>query len=73
MTAEEVNAMAVGSTVLLSGKDQAGEDRETVCTIAGRPPQKFLTYRIKGEIHSCRIKDYPGKSYKREIKGGRRK
>ena len=43
MTAEEVNAMAVGSTVLLSGKDQAGEDRETVCTIAGRPPQKFLT------------------------------
>lgn len=61
MTAEEVQAMAVGCRVLLCSEDQ---QQEAVCTIAGRPPQKFLTYRINGEIHFCKIKDYPGKEYK---------
>lgn len=68
MTAEDVNAMAVGSRVLLCGEDQNGQRQAALCTVAGRPPQKFLTYRIKGEIHSCRIKDYPGKDYKSSLK-----
>ncbi len=64
MTAEEVAALPVGSKVLLCGKDQNGQQQEAVCTIAGLPPQTFLTYRINGEIRPCKIKDYPGKEYK---------
>ena len=66
MTAEEVTALPVGSRVLLCGEDQNGQQQEAVCTIAGLPPQTFLTYRLNGEIRSCKIKDYPGKEYRLE-------
>ena len=57
MTAEEVKALQVGQTVTVRK-----EGRESViCTVAFRrdPKRKFLTYRVKGEIGSFAIKDYP--------------
>ena len=68
MTAEEVQAMPVGSRVLLCGEDQNGQRQAALCTVAGHPSRKFLTYRVNGEIRSCKIKDYPGKDYKRSLK-----
>lgn len=67
MTAEEVKALQVGTRVDMIGKDPEGNERCIQCTVAfrGSPANKFLTYRDKGVIKHCAIKDYPGKQYMR--------
>jgi len=67
MTAEEVKALQAGSTVYMVGEDPEGKERSVKCTVAfrGSPANKFLTYRDKGVIKHCAIKDYPGKEYMR--------
>lgn len=65
MTAEEVKALLVGSTVYMVGEDPEGKERSVKCIVAfrGSPANKFLTYRDNGQIRKCAIKDYPGKRY----------
>ena len=65
MTAAEVAAMEIGRNVLLCGEDENGQQREIVCTVSGHPGRTFLTYRVKGELHRCKIKDYPGKYFRK--------
>jgi len=67
MTAEEVKALQVGEQVNMIGEDPEGNERSVLCTVAfrGSPANKFLTYRDKGIIRKCAIKDYPGKRYMR--------
>lgn len=57
MTAEEVGAMQAGETVIVRKEGL----EPVICTVAFRrdPKRKFLTYRVKGEIRSFAIKDYP--------------
>ena len=65
ITVERVKALAIGSRVDIHGEDQNGEHKVIECTVAGRGDmtQKFLTYRVKGELRRCAIKEYPGKYY----------
>lgn len=67
ITAEQVAALPIGSRVDIHGEDQSGEHRVIECTVAGLSPdyKKFLTYRVKGELRKCAIKDYPGKTFRR--------
>lgn len=67
ISVEEVKTLAVGSNVYIHGEDQSGEHRVIECTVAGTWPEmrKFLTYRVKGELRKCAIKEYPGKYYSR--------
>lgn len=61
MTAEEVKALQVGETVTARK-----EGREPVlCTVAfrGQPDNKFLTYRIGGQIRKFPIRDYSDAEY----------
>ena len=61
LTADDVLALPLGSRVYI--KD---ENNETLCTVAGHPDRKFLTYRKDGLIKKCAIKDYTGKYYTME-------
>lgn len=67
ITAEQVAALPIGSRVDIHGEDQSGEHRVIECTVAGlfRDNKKFLTYRVKGKLRKCAIKDYPGKTFRR--------
>ena len=67
ISAEEVAALPIGSRVDIHGEDENGEHRVIECTVAGlfRDNKKFLTYRVKGELRKCAIKDYPGKTFRR--------
>lgn len=62
---EAVRALPVGSWVNIHGEDKDGEHRVIECTVASHfdGTEKFLTYRVKGELKSCAIKEYPGKYY----------
>lgn len=66
MTAEEVRALEVGQTVRI---EREGHE-PIVCTVAcrGDPANKFLTYRVKGALIRCEIRDYPGMHYRRGAK-----
>lgn len=66
MTAEEVKALQVGEAV--TARKEGHEP--IVCTVAfrGRPDNKFLTYRDKGQIKKFPIKDYPGMTYSRALR-----
>lgn len=61
LNAEQVKALEVGQTVTIL---KAGRE-PIVCTVAGRGEQKFLTYRVKGALIRCEIRDYPGWEYRR--------
>ena len=63
MTATQVKALQVGETVTVRKEGH----EPIVCMVAfcGRPDNKFLTYRVKGEIKMFAIRDYPGISYER--------
>lgn len=67
ISAEEVAALPIGSRVNIQGTDENGEQRVIECTVAGTWPEmrKFLTYRVKGELRKCAIKEYPGKTFRR--------
>lgn len=67
MSVEEVERLSIGSRVDIHGEDQNGEHRVIECTVAGvfRSNKKFLTYRVKGELRKCAIKEYPDKYYTR--------
>lgn len=67
ISAEEVAALPIGSRVDIHGEDENGEHRVIECTVAGlfRDNKKFLTYRVKGELRKCAIKEYPGKTFRR--------
>lgn len=67
LTVEEVAALPIGSRVDIHGEDKNGEHRVIECTVAGlfRDNKKFLTFRVKGVIQKCAIKDYPGKTFRR--------
>ena len=67
ISAEEAAALPVGSRVNMHGDDSGGVHRVIACTVAGRPGHAFLTYRMLGEIKSCKIRDYPGKTFKKVI------
>ena len=63
MTAEEVQKMEIGRTVVMSGKGKDGQQTNVQCTVAGLPGRKFLTFRDGGKIKRCAIRDYPGVTY----------
>lgn len=67
LSLEEVKALAVGCRVEIHGEDQDGQHRVIECVVASRfnGAGKFLTYRVKGEIRKCAIKEYPEKYYTR--------
>lgn len=67
LTVEEVAALPIGSRVDIHGEDKNGEHRVIECTVAGTWPEmrKFLTYRVKGELRKCAIKEYPEKYFVR--------
>ena len=67
ISAEEVATLPIGSRVDIHGEDENGEHRVIECTVAGlfRDNKKFLTYRVKGELRKCAIKEYPGKTFRR--------
>ena len=74
LTVEEVKALSIGIRVNIEGEDQSGEHRVIECTVAGVSghDEKFLTYRVKGELRRCAIKEYPGKRYCFPAAEGRR-
>ena len=74
LTVEEVKALSIGIRVNIEGEDQSGEHRVIECTVAGLSGrgEKFLTYRVKGELRRCAIKEYPGKQYRFPATEGRR-
>ena len=63
MTAEQVKALQVGETVIVRKEGH----EPVICMVAfrSRPDNKFLTYRVKGEIKMFAIRDYPDISYER--------
>ena len=63
MTASQVKALQVGETVTVRKEGH----EPVICMVAfrGRPDNKFLTYRVKGEIKMFDIRDYPDISYER--------
>lgn len=61
MTADEVKSLQVGEAV-----DLCGDDKRVRCIVARRHGgQKFLTYRVKGQIKRFAIRDYPGRIYRK--------
>lgn len=65
MTSEEVRALEVGQAVRICS--DSGEARCVTCTVAFRGGAKFLTYRVKGALIRCEIREYAGWTYS---KGG---
>lgn len=61
MTAEEVKALQVGDTVMI--RKEGREPIPCVVAFRGNPGNKFLTYRVKGQIKKFAIRDYPGVTY----------
>lgn len=66
MTVEQVRALQVGESVDIIKETPAGPKRFE-CTVACRGGKKFLTYRVKGALIRCEIREYAGCTYS---KGG---
>ena len=67
LSVEDVRTLDIGQTVQICGNDSEGQYRMLDCTVASRGGRKFLTYRLKGQIKSCAIREYPGKIYRRVV------
>ncbi len=61
MTAAQVKALLIGDTVSI----QKEGHEPVLCVVAfrGKPGNKFLTYRDRGQVKAFAIKDYPGLNY----------
>ena len=66
MTAEQVKALQIGERVDIIKETPTGR-RRIECTVACRGGKKFLTYRVKGALIRCEIREYAGWTYS---KGG---
>lgn len=66
LSAEQVRALQIGERVSIE-KENPDERRRIECTVAGLGKQKFLTYRVKGALIRCEIREYAGWTYS---KGG---
>ncbi len=62
---EELQSLPVGSRVNICGTDESGKDRCIKCTVASWNGTKFLTYRYNGELKRTKIREYPGKIFKK--------
>jgi len=66
LTIDQVRALQVGERVDIDGETPTGR-RHIECTVACRDGKKFLTYRVKGALIRCEIREYAGWTYS---KGG---
>ena len=66
MTVEQIRALQIGERVDIIKETPAGPKR-IECTVACRGGKKFLTYRVKGALIRCEIREYAGWTYR---KGG---
>lgn len=67
MSVDQVKTLAVGSRINIKGQDEAGILQSIECIVAMHGGKKFLTYRIKGDLKRCAIKEYPGKYYAKPL------
>lgn len=63
MNAEQIRELPVGTHIL--AVEDSGE--RTVCVIGyrGHPSNKFLTYRVRGQVRWAAIESRPGVHYER--------
>lgn len=67
LTIDQVRALPVGSIVYIE-RESPARRRQIKCTVARLGTgDKFLTFRVKGELRRCEIREYTDTTYR---KGG---